>query len=562
MKSRQGQPARSVLITAPSLILVALLASCGGGGDDNSSPGGTLQLQGASAGCSALSGKTLTAAEIGLPTTGATIDSAALVASTATGNTEGEYCRVMGSINHVDPAAPAIKFAINLPTNWNKRMMQSGNGGYSGVLSPTSGTVVVIGQGSTMPLASGYAVYGDDGGHQTPGASFATNAEALANYGYMHIKKSKDVAAKVVAWYYGDGQLEKSYFAGNSTGGREALTAAQRFPADFDAVYSAAPTMFWGLRMIGLPIGKLMYGTPGGYINVAKQQLIQAKVLQACDSLDGLADSIVSNVPDCLAKAPETLASLRCANGADTGDTCLSDAQIAVVNLIHEGLTLPYKMAEGLTRYQGYNILEGTTFAPESGLQLGSSPTLLNPPPLAGNGYLFGQATDWVRNFVTKNPNLDPLSFDIYNPGVYQQTLIDQTSIVGAYSSDLSAFRARGGKIILLQGLMDTAVSPNATIDWYNRVVVKMGAAAANDFIRFYQVPGLGHGSGPFQPKLDVYTALDTWATTGKAPDVMVGTDIVAATAGRTRPICLYPSWPRFNGGDPNSASSYSCATQ
>ena len=497
MKSRQGQPARSVLITAPSLILVALLASCGGGGDDNSSPGGTLQLQGASAGCSALSGKTLTAAEIGLPTTGATIDSAALVASTATGNTEGEYCRVMGSINHVDPAAPAIKFAINLPTNWNKRMMQSGNGGYSGVLSPTSGTVVVIGQGSTMPLASGYAVYGDDGGHQTPGASFATNAEALANYGYMHIKKSKDVAAKVVAWYYGDGQLEKSYFAGNSTGGREALTAAQRFPADFDAVYSAAPTMFWGLRMIGLPIGKLMYGTPGGYINVAKQQLIQAKVLQACDSLDGLADSIVSNVPDCLAKAPETLASLRCANGADTGDTCLSDAQIAVVNLIHEGLTLPYKMAEGLTRYQGYNILEGTTFAPESGLQLGSSPTLLNPPPLAGNGYLFGQATDWVRNFVTKNPNLDPLSFDIYNPGVYQQTLIDQTSIVGAYSSDLSAFRARGGKIILLQGLMDTAVSPNATIDWYNRVVIKMGAAAANDFIRFYQVPGLGHRIGP-----------------------------------------------------------------
>src|SRR6185369_13524893 len=138
MKSRQGQPVRSVLITAPSLIFVALLASCGGG-DDNSSPGGTLQLQGASAGCSALSGKTLTAAEIGLPTTGATIDSAALVASTATGNTEGEYCRVMGSINHVDPAAPAIKFAINLPTNWNKRMMQSGNGGYSGVLSPTSG---------------------------------------------------------------------------------------------------------------------------------------------------------------------------------------------------------------------------------------------------------------------------------------------------------------------------------------------------------------------------------------------------------------------------------------
>src|SRR5678816_685608 len=101
-----------------------------------------------------------------------------------------------------------------------------------------------------------------------------------------------------------------------------------------------------------------MYGTPGGYINVAKQQLIQAKVLQACDSLDGLADSIVSNVPDCLAKAPETLASLRCANGADTGDTCLSDPQIAVVNLIHEGLTLPYKMAVSYTHLRAHETPE------------------------------------------------------------------------------------------------------------------------------------------------------------------------------------------------------------
>src|SRR5678815_6199535 len=113
MKSSQGQPAPSVRAIAPALILVALLASCGGG-DDNSSPGGTLQLQGASAGCSALSGKTLTAAEIGLPTTGATIDSAALVASTATGNTEGEYCRVMGSINHVDPVSYTH---LTLPTS-------------------------------------------------------------------------------------------------------------------------------------------------------------------------------------------------------------------------------------------------------------------------------------------------------------------------------------------------------------------------------------------------------------------------------------------------------------
>lgn len=558
MKSTQTQQARTGRLAAPFLILAALLAGCGGGDDD--APTGTLQALGPSAGCSALSGRTLKAEEIGLPTTGATIDSAALVLSTATGNTEGEYCRVMATIKPVDPAAQVMKFAANMPTKWNGRIMQNGGGGYSGVLPAASGALSIA-PGTTNPLAAGYVTYGSDSGHQTPGASFATNDEALANYGHMHIKKSKDVAVKVVGWYYG-GRIEKSYFSGNSTGGREALTAAQRYPNDFNAVYSSSPTMFWGIRMIGLPIGRLVYGTPGGYINVQKQRLIQATALQACDSLDGVTDSIVSNIPACRAKAAQTLASLRCANGADTGDTCLSDAQLAVVNLIHDGLTLPYKMAEGLDRYQGYNILEGTTFAPESGLALGSSPTLLNPPTLAENGYLFGQATEWVRYFVTKNATFDPLSFDIYNPGVYRQSLIDQTSIVGAYSSDLSAFRARGGKIILMQGLADSAVSPDATIDWYNRVVNKMGAAAANDFIRFYQVPGLGHGSGLFQPKWDVYAAMDTWATTGKAPGVLIGTDMVAATAGRTRPMCLYPSWPRFNGGDANSASSYACVSQ
>jgi len=562
MKCTQRRPAPSARVTSPFLILVALLASCGGSSDD-SSPG-TLQLQGASAGCAALSGRSLKAEEIGLPTTGATVDSAALVLSTATGNTEGEYCRVLGSINPVDPAAPAIKFAINMPTNWNKRMMQSGGGGYSGVISGTSGNIIAIGVGSTKPLASGFAVYGDDSGHQsTTGnppfdAAFAANNEALVNYGHMHIKKSKDVAARVVAWYYGDKQLEKSYFAGNSTGGREALTAAQRYPADFDAVYSSAPVMFWGIRMIGLPIGRLVYGTPGGYLNLAKQQLIQSISLQACDALDGVTDSIVSNVPACHAKAAQILAALRCPNGADTGDTCLSDAQLAVVNLLHDGLTLPYMMAEGLNRYSGYNILEGGASPPELG-----SPTLLNPPTVADNGYLFAQSTQWVRYFVAHNANFDPLSFDIYNPGVYQQSLIDQTSIVGAYSSDLSAFRARGGKIILLQGLADNKANPNGTIDWYNRVVSKMGAAATNDFIRFYQVPGLGHAQGPFQPTWDVFSALDTWATTGKPPaDVMIGTDTVAATAGRTRPICIYPNWPRYSGGDANLASSYTCAAQ
>ncbi|MDB5454319.1 MAG: hypothetical protein JWO33_2897, partial [Caulobacteraceae bacterium] len=170
------------------------------------------------------------------------------------------------------------------------------------------------------------------------------------------------------------------------------------------------------------------------------------------------------------------------------------------------------------------------------------------------------QATQWLRYFVTQNPTYDPMTFDPLNPGPYRTRLVELSGIVGASDPDLSAFKARGGKVIMLQGLTDTAVSPNGTIALYDSMIQKMGKSSLDGVMRFYTVPGFGHGNGVFVPSWDVLAALDAWATSGVAPTTLIGTDRAEGTAGRTRPLCVYPAWPKYKGsGDPNSASSFAC---
>ncbi|WP_255754842.1 tannase/feruloyl esterase family alpha/beta hydrolase [Massilia sp. erpn] len=517
--------------------------------------------------CPILAGYAIPSSSIGLPTAGASITSAAMISATASGNTNGEYCMLKGAIKPVDPTAPDIQFQLNIPTNWNHRALQMGGGGYNGALV-TGLAGIPFAPTDLTPLAQGYATYGSDSGHQSANgvvdASFASNDEALINYGYAHIKKTHDAVAVVLRRYFGQKVDFKSYFAGGSTGGRESLTAIQRFPADYDGAFAGSPSAFFtGLRMIGLPVGKANYQVAGGYLNPAKQVLVKQVATSACDALDGASDGIVSNIGACKAIAATTRASLRCPGGQDTGDSCLSDAQLAVIDLLHEGLELPYALADDVTRYAGYNAFEGADFSliSTAGLGLGTSEVLLDTPAAIPNGYLFAQGVQWLRYFVTRDANYPALGFDPANPGKYQQRVVDLSKIIGATNPDLSAFNARGGKLILLHGAADTAVSPNSTTEYFKTVGARMGQQTVNNFIRYYSVPGMGHGVGVYVPAWDALKALDNWVTNGVAPDALPSTDTVSATRGRSRPLCPYPSWPKYKGGgDINSAASFTCS--
>ena len=166
----------------------------------------------------------------------------------------------------------------------------------------------------------------------------------MVNFGHEHLKKTKDTVAEIIKLAYGKAAT-KSYFAGASTGGREGMTAAQRYPQDYDGIIANAPAInFAGVRLQGVKVGQSAYA-PGGYINNAKQKLILKVSVDACDTDDGLADRIVSNVEACRTKVAAIKASLRCVDGIDTGDTCLSDAQLKTVSAVSDDLVLTYALA-------------------------------------------------------------------------------------------------------------------------------------------------------------------------------------------------------------------------
>jgi feruloyl esterase len=552
---------------APFALAVAsttvLLGGCGGSDNDNNS--GSTSPTVAAISCAELAGKTVPASQIGLPTGGATVTAATAVKSSDSGNTNGDYCKVTGTIAPDATVAatgtPVINFQLNLPETWNGKSVHMGGGGYNGTV--VTGTTAVSFAPGSVPLAQGYATFGSDSGHvgNSATADFALNEGALLNFGYQHLKKTRDTALALIKLRYAK-SVDKSYFAGASTGGREGMTVVERFPTDYDGVIANAPAIyFWGMRLIGIRMGQASYATPGGFIPTAKLDLLRKTAIDACDSDDGAADRIISNVEACRTKQAAIIAQLRCPNGADAGATCLSDAQLNTARAISDDVVLPYQLAFGVNRYPGYNLFQGADFG--HGLGMGTSATAVSPPTVAANGYLYTQGDNYLKYLITKNPAFNSLAFNINSPGQYQQSLVQSSDVVGAMNPDTSAFRARGGKLIVLQGLADDAVSPNGTITYYQDQVGRYGQSAVSSFFRLYTVPGFGHGIGEFVPSWDAMGALDRWVSQGTAPETLVGTDTNTATSGRSRPLCVYPTFPRYSGsGDLNAAASYRCATQ
>jgi feruloyl esterase len=575
----------------PAIGISLVLAACGGGGGGGGGGPGFFAIPSATTpsgdappdtpadnpvpppvlpvvSCADLAGKSLPASLISLPTQGATVTSATPVAAGAAGNLLGDYCRVRGTIQPVDPASQLINFAVNLPEKWNQKTIHFGGGGFDGVLIDGTEVIRFGPAGKPAPLALGYATYGDDSGHQSSSITdgrFAANDEQLANYGGLSLKKTRDVAQALVFARYAV-KPKHAYFLGTSTGGRDALSYIQRWPLDYDGVIANEPALnYTGTRLSNVAVGRALYNNGGaGWMNVAKTLLVQKAAMQACDKLDGAADSIVSNVESCRLLNTQILASLRCSGGADTGNTCLSDAQIATVRAIESPLDFTtYSLANGVKRAGGYNLLEGALVAgPYTTRDLGTRPVPANPATSAdANMYVTGD--QWVKYFVTRIDTFDTLTFDPLDPGSYAARVTAVSNLTDATNPNLAPFFAHGGRLIMLHGLADEVISPNSTIDYYKQLIATVGQAAVDQNVRFYTVPGMGHGTGSFIPNWDSLAALEGWVEGGLAPATGVAVDAVAGTYGRTRPLCQFPSWPKYRGsGSLDAAVNYSCVTE
>lgn len=568
-------------------LTLALCASIGlagcGGSDDNDSDNASSSTQ-APLSCAQLNGTPVAASAIGLPTTGAVVTSSEVVPAAGTGaSAVGEYCKVLGDINPVDPAAPKIKFQLNLPANWNSKAMMYGGGGYNGTIATGTGNVPAGPTDRQVPLGRGYATFGSDSGHQANATtsrdgSFGLNDEALKNFSSDAIKKTRDVAMALIKARYGSSP-QRAYFAGGSTGGREALLAVSNWPQDWDGAIVLYPA--WNAAALDLQFGRITraLAQPGAYPSREKRKVLYDAAIEACDPLDGVRDGLISNITACNATFNPATATLngvpvRCPGGTDTGNTCLSDAQITAYNVTNTPLQLNYALASGETGYPGFNTW-GTDFGNPGASPL--QPTVLTlalgteqpanpmPPVTATASPPYGSTfwDQWVRYFVTRNPNFNSLSLDPQNPGQWQSRIVELTGIQDANKTDLSAFQAKGGKILMAHGMGDALVSTRATQQYWARIRGAMGGSRVDSFARYYEIPGYGHAvSSVFNAAWDSLTTLENWVEKGAAPANQVVAD-TAGVPGRTRPLCDYPAFPRYSGsGDVNAAASFSCATQ
>lgn len=507
------------------------------------------------AACTALSGTIIPAGAISLASGDGRVDGA----QWSQGPSSGSFCRVSGTIAPVDPDAPPIGWQVNLPSAWNGRLLQYGGGGYNGILPDTTGPSIHGPLDGPVPLEEGYVTFGSDSGHtarNTNDASFAANDEALSNYAYMHIKKTLDVATALVHGAY-DARPKAVYFTGGSTGGREGLTAALRWPDAYDGIVSYYPTAsFVGLRLWGAALNRAIYDEgSAGWIAPDLVKAIAAHAREACDGLDGAKDGLVANVEACRDRAPQVIEHFACKDGAAAA-TCLTPVQIErTIKVYHDGYSLPYDLANGFDRYHGYNILEGVE------MNLGTQAAYGEPVVSGPNAHHAARAYEFFQHFIGRDGKLDYRSFDIADPGPYRERLLEISAMADANDPDLSAFAAKGGKIILVQGSEDPSVSPLGTAAYYEAVREMMGTDATAGFMRFYMLPGLAHSKGNFAPAWDSLSALDNWVVNGVAPTGYVATDTTPSqTRGRTLPVCDYPQWPRYDGsGDMRDASSFSC---
>jgi Tannase and feruloyl esterase len=504
----------------------------------------------AKARCAALAGSPIAKSTISLPTSGGRLDT--------TEWTTGEYCKVIGSIAPIDPAAPQIRFQVNLPKSWNGKGLQCGGGGLNGNLVSCENPLRDAPPVET-PLARGYATFGTDGGHQNSPdkdlQSFALNDEALINHAYGAYKKTYDASKALIRSFYGRAPA-RMYFFGGSEGGREGLIGAQRNPEDYDGIVSTVPLIGWiGVNLAGYQQYEL--ARADGWMNAAKVKLVHDTTLAACDRNDGLADGMIAKYIGCNSGAQ--IKALRCSGGRDTGDACLSDAQIALVELVRAPTPYGFAVNNGETDYPGYAI--GGEALPGAMIPTIVAPTKPSPTDLGRNVYAAGD----MRYFILKDPTyIGPIDYK-----KYEKRIREVSALMDMNDPNLARFKARGGKLIMKSNSADYLVSPGALWRYYERVVSTMGQASADQFVRLYVAPWTGHGGSgiagdgaPTPDRVDLLAALEAWVERGEAPaDQMSLTSYNQAKAPvASWPMCRYPNYPHYSGsGDAKQAASYTC---
>lgn len=499
----------------------------------------------------ALSSMTIPAEAIALPTRGAVIDSAEWTKAPGIDGSELTFYKVCGRILSVDETAQNIGFRVNIPENWNGKVVQMGGAAYNGfVVSGETGDGAYGGLYCT-PLEQNYATFGSDSGHTGDmwDPSFAENDEVFLNYAYVHIKKTKDAACEIIRDLTGKAP-EKVYFFGASTGGREAMEAVEQYPEDYDGVLAACPGVTLICRAIHDSIVTDAQAANGGegWISLEQWQKVEKIVYDICDELDGVKDGLIGNIPAAEAKRGEIIEAVKAAD-------ILTEKQLDALVLACTTWKNDFPLAEGTTTLPSWSwLIGGAPYDMDYGpdmpvINYGSTPTARDSS-MARTAYTLLQ---WM---CMRTHDFDRATFRFEE---HPEEIRKGSEMVDAASVNYDKFLAKGGKIIMTQGTCDQFITIYNVIEYYDRLVEAYGKEQLGEFFRLYVVPGMGHvGGGKFLAKTDYLEALDKWVCDGQAPEKLTALDLFPQNGGRTRPIYPYPAFAVYNGtGDVNDEGSF-----
>lgn len=539
----------------PGLIGVFIATSC------PAYAAGTPQgnVKSAEQACAALQAMAIAKNRIALPTNGAVVTSAVFVPGSA--STQKGYCSVDGEIRPVNPQAGAIHFNVALPVEWNRKAMHLMGGGWDGIVVKGSSPVVGA-EHLPTPVQRGYAAFGSDSGHKYSDPDWQANDEAFENFAGDQLRKTHDAAIEIMRRHYGSAP-RLTYSSGGSGGGREALYVADRWPELYDGVIAFYPVWSAVGAFIGWIDNAQALAAPGAWSNEAQQAAVSRAVVSKCDGLDGAEDGLLSNVKACHFE-PE---SLRCPASQVSSDNCLSQSQIAgLVQAYATARKLPYTLPNGVDSFFAYDVLDGGA-QPRMGKTAPGGAITPDKSFAGPNETAFGAVLSdpFVRLVVMRNPKADLFTF---RPDASPQVKERMLYLSRRMDVDpvMKRFIAKGGKILLVHGNADQVHSANWSDEFHRRMVEAYGAEKTRSHLRYYRIAGYGHGIGlrhgaSFDFQADLLGALENWVEHGIAPANLEATDDNAQRQRRTRPMCEYPSYPRYKGADDvNAASNFTCA--
>jgi hypothetical protein len=487
------------------------------------------------------------------------------------------FCRVAVTSTPTSDSVIKMEVWIPLGTSWNGKYEQLGCGGYCGSIGYS---------GLAEAIRRGYAGAATDDGNPDGGLpTFVLgHPERIVDFGYRALKETTDKAKAIIAAFAGQGP-NRSYFAGCSDGGREALMEAQRFPDDFDGIIVGSPANDWTGLFAGFVWNEqALLDDPASYIPPSQLHILSTAALAQCARQDGgvATDPFLNDPRDC----DFDPGIVQCRAGEDPS-TCLSAAQVKAARKIYSG---PHDPRTGELIFPGYEPgseanpsnwpawITGTSSAADFAGSPGNRVAGQALQEFFGNGFF--------ADFVFQKPNFDFRTLNFTTDVALADNGVGE--IINSINPDLRPFKNHAGKMIHYVGWADSAIAPTNSVNYYNQVRDVLRGEASRDhdggaieeiqeFYRLFMVPGMAHCGGGDGPNVfgngvnapvvdadhDLLKALERWVEQGVAPQKFIATHYVnnspASGVQFQRPLCPFPQVSRFKVGDPTNASSFEC---